>query len=114
MASYDPNRLPLAVRTYIEGRRARDLDLTLSVVTDATVITDDGHQHVGRAAVRAWLVGAATEWEYTEQYLSQEQLGTDEWVLVNHLEGNFPGGVVDLRYHFVLAGDALASLTIAV
>jgi hypothetical protein len=29
-----------------------------------------------------------------------------------HVEGNFPGGVADLRYQFTLAGDQIADLTI--
>jgi len=33
--------------------------------------------------------------------------------VVNHLEGDFPGGVVDLRYQFALKGDLIAELVIA-
>jgi hypothetical protein len=33
--------------------------------------------------------------------------------VTNHLEGDFPGGVVDLRYRFVLAGGLIAELEIA-
>jgi hypothetical protein len=32
---------------------------------------------------------------------------------VNHLEGNFPGGVVDLRYRFVVVDDLISELVIA-
>ena len=35
------------------------------------------------------------------------------WIVVNHLEGDFPGGVVDLRYRFVMTGDLIAELVIA-
>jgi hypothetical protein len=31
----------------------------------------------------------------------------------NRLEGNFPGGVVDLRYEFTLSIDRISALTIA-
>jgi hypothetical protein len=34
-------------------------------------------------------------------------------VAVNHLEGNFPGGVVDLAYRFTMDGDLIAQLVIA-
>ena len=34
------------------------------------------------------------------------------WIVVNRLEGDFPGGVVDLRYRFVLSGDRISSLSI--
>jgi hypothetical protein len=31
---------------------------------------------------------------------------------IGHLVGNFPGGPVDLRFFFTLAGDKIASLEI--
>ena len=34
-------------------------------------------------------------------------------MVTNHLEGDFPGGTVDLRYRFRLAGDRIARLDIA-
>jgi hypothetical protein len=33
--------------------------------------------------------------------------------VLNHLEGDFPGGVVDLRYKFVLSTELIAELVIA-
>jgi hypothetical protein len=33
--------------------------------------------------------------------------------VTNHLEGDFPGGVVDLRYRFLLADNLIADLEIA-
>ena len=42
------------------------------------------------------------------------QRGDDgTWTAVNHIEGDFPGGVADLRYRFVMAGDLVAELVIA-
>ena len=35
------------------------------------------------------------------------------WVATNRLEGDFPGGVVDLRYRFAMDGDLIAELVIA-
>jgi len=36
-----------------------------------------------------------------------------QWVAVNHLEGDFPGGVVALACRFTLAGDRVAGPVIA-
>jgi hypothetical protein len=35
------------------------------------------------------------------------------WAILNHLEGNFPGGVVDLWYRFVLTDDLICELVVA-
>ena len=33
--------------------------------------------------------------------------------MVNHLEGDFPGGVVNLRYQFTVVDDLITELVIA-
>ncbi len=38
---------------------------------------------------------------------------TPEPLAVIHLEGNFPGSPVDLRYRFAMRDDLIASLVIA-
>jgi hypothetical protein len=45
--------------------------------------------------------------------VSAETLDAHRWLVVNHLEGDFPGGVVDLRYQFVLTGALISELVIA-
>jgi hypothetical protein len=42
-----------------------------------------------------------------------EVIDTDTWLVVNHLEGDFPGGVVDLQYRFVVRDDLIVELVIA-
>jgi hypothetical protein len=37
----------------------------------------------------------------------------EHWVVVNHLEGDFPGGAVDLAYRFTLVADRIGELVIA-
>ncbi|WP_405071977.1 hypothetical protein OG558_22060 [Kribbella sp. NBC_01510] len=36
-----------------------------------------------------------------------------QYVVTNHLEGDFPGGVVDIIYRFTLANDLITRLEIA-
>jgi len=45
--------------------------------------------------------------------ISAEPVDDDAWLVTNHLEGDFPGGDVDLRYRFVPVGDLIADLEIA-
>ncbi|UMG94402.1 nuclear transport factor 2 family protein [Nocardioides sp. TF02-7] len=110
---YDPQQLPAPVRDYAEGHHRHDFDLAMTAITDDTVVTDDGKVYTGRSAIRAWLERATAEWTYTQEYVAQQQVSPTEWVVTNHLEGNFPGGVVDLQFRFVVADDKLASLPIA-
>jgi hypothetical protein len=45
--------------------------------------------------------------------VSTTSVSPKEWVVVNRLDGNFPGGVVVLHYLFLLADDHIAELVIA-
>ncbi|WP_020386490.1 hypothetical protein [Kribbella catacumbae] len=48
-----------------------------------------------------------TEYTYTVDLTHVEKLDNTHYVLTNHLEGNFPGGQVDLIYRFTLSTDHL-------
>jgi hypothetical protein len=39
--------------------------------------------------------------------------GEGKYVARVHLDGNFPGGTVDLRYHFTVDGERIRRLEIA-
>ena len=49
----------------------------------------------------------------TRSLVRAEAVDPRTWLVVNHLEGNFPGGVVDLRYQFVIADGLISELVIA-
>lgn len=80
---------------------------------DAVVI-DDGHQYHGTSEIAGWLDHVASEYEYTTTFLRAE-LDEHATVVINRLEGTFPGGSVDLKYRFVLdvQNAAIRELTIA-
>ena len=111
--AFDPSTLPAPVRTYLEAHASRDFAAMSGILRDDAVVVDEGVEHVGPEAIRAWLGRAASQFTYTEELRSQARTGDAEWTVVNHLEGDFPGGVVDLRFVFELDGDALERLTIA-
>ena len=53
------------------------------------------------------------EFTYTRALAQAAPSDEGTWLIVNHLEGNFPGGEVDLRYQFVLDGEQISELLIA-
>ncbi|MEV4134170.1 nuclear transport factor 2 family protein [Dactylosporangium sp. NPDC049742] len=104
--------LPPAITTYLTAHNARDVDRAIASYTpDATVI-DEGRSHHGTDEIREWLAGAASEYTYTTELISVTRLGEERYDVVQHLEGDFPGGVVDLHYRFTLRGAAIVRLVI--
>jgi ketosteroid isomerase-like protein len=101
------------VSRYQDAHDRRDTDVALSAFTADARVVDDGHEFHGTDEVRTWLATAASEFTFTRTLVSAEAAGPDTWVVVNHLEGDFPGRVVDLRYRFGLTGGLISELVIA-
>ncbi|MFC0543093.1 nuclear transport factor 2 family protein [Kutzneria chonburiensis] len=105
------SNLPAVVTRYLAAHNARDLDPAMACYTEDAVAVDDGHTYRGPAEIRAWLA-RATAVKYTTTLLSTHRVDDEHHVAVQHLEGDFPGGVVDLRFQFTLRGDRIAELVI--
>lgn len=75
-------------------------------------MTDDGRTYQGATAIEQWLNRSATEFTYTIELTEAQQTDPTHYVATHHLEGNFPGGSVDLRYRFSLRDDLIERLVI--
>lgn len=113
-APFDPGALPPVIARYLDAhadadRRAGAAD---AFAPDARVV-DEGVERLGIDAVREWLRSAASEYTYTTTYLAQQRVADDRWVVRARLEGDFPGGVAELRYRIAVRDDLIAELVIA-
>jgi hypothetical protein len=106
--------LPTTVTDYFAHRDVAEKNATIELFTPAAVVIDDGHSYTGRAEILAWLSTAASEYSYTSTRLGTETTA-DGVIVTERLEGDFPGGVVDLRSDFRLDAETglIESLTIA-
>ena len=111
--SIQPVQLPARVRGFLAAHTARDADAAITAFTPDAVVTDEGRSFRGTEEVLGFLRHSGTEFTYTTELTAAQQLGDEQWVAVNHLEGDFPGGAVDLAYRFTLDGDLIAELVIA-
>ncbi|WP_327002148.1 nuclear transport factor 2 family protein [Dactylosporangium sp. NBC_01737] len=104
--------LPPAVTAYLTAHNARDVDSAIASYASDAVVIDDGRTYHGVDEIRAWLAGAASEYTYTTDLISAARLDQEHYDVVQHLVGDFPGGVIDLHYRFTLRGAAIARLVI--
>ncbi|WP_382308651.1 hypothetical protein [Herbiconiux sp. UC225_62] len=106
-------RFPFQVAVYLDAVARDDLEASLAAFTADAVVIDEGRERRG-ADIREWRQTTATEYTYTTDFRSLEAADESHFVALHHLEGDFPGGVVDLRYRFDLAADGrIARLEIA-
>jgi hypothetical protein len=113
MFTKEPNMrldLPKPVAAYFASDK-QDAEAVAQCFTETALVTDEGHTHRGRAAIKQWKMDASAKYQYTsEPFASEHQDG--KVVVTCRLTGDFPGSPVELRFFFELKGDKIASLEI--
>lgn len=93
--------LPTAVQGFADGWQAREADAVDALFTDDAVVTDEGRTHRGRTEIRAWIDESINLFSTTLTFLGAREVNGTVGASYR-LEGDFPGGVVDLEYRFRL------------
>ena len=105
--------LPAVVSNYLA---ASDRDAIVACFTEDAVVLDEDRHWRGAEAIRQWRESVATAYEYTVAMIGSQALsevdGGQRYEVYTHLEGNFPGGQVDLTNRFTLRGDLIVGLEI--
>jgi ketosteroid isomerase-like protein len=108
--------LPLVISGYLAASDRGDAVAVVRCFAEDAVVVDEGQQWRGTAAIRRWRDTAATAYDYTVQVTGAKALGEVDGVerhnVYLHLEGNFPGGEVDLTSRFALRDGRIARLEI--
>ena len=108
----DPDVLPEVITRYLKAHRAHATATAITAFADNATVTDDGNTHEGAAAIEQWLSQTASEFTYTVHLTGADRTDATHYTAIQHLEGNFPGGTIDLRYRFTLRDDLIERLVI--
>ena len=102
--------LPEPIAAYFAADRL-DAEAVARCFTNDAVVKDEGETHAGLPAIRKWKTEASAKYAYTcAPFRIEREPGLT--VVHSHLEGDFPGGQVDLRFLFRLERGKIASLEI--
>jgi ketosteroid isomerase-like protein len=108
--------LPPIISRYFAAADDGDLDALMACFTDDAVVADEDRAWHGQAEIRTWRESVATAYRYTLDVTGAEARGQADGLerhdAETHLEGNFPGGTVDLTYRFGMRDGRIASLEI--
>jgi hypothetical protein len=107
------DQLPTTITAYLTSHTARDLDAAMQWYAADAEVADEGKTYRGHDEIRGWLTQAAGEYTYTVDLIGARQVDDHTYVATHHLEGNFPGGTVDLDFTFTLEDDVITRLVIA-
>ncbi|WP_072802611.1 hypothetical protein [Rhodococcoides yunnanense] len=103
--------LPDTIKTYMTTLSTPEDGRAAATFTAEAVVTDEGRDYTGRDEISTWLKASVGEYTYTSEFTGATTTGTTIDV-EQHLEGNFPGGVVDLHFRFTLDGALISQLVI--
>jgi ketosteroid isomerase-like protein len=109
---YGTLQLAEAISRYQDAHDRHDTERALGAFTPDGTVVDENRHYRGADEIRHWLETVSREFTYTRTLVSAEATTATNCVVVNHLEGDFPGGVVDLRYQFTLTGDLISELLV--
>jgi hypothetical protein len=113
MTPSESGALPKAVSHYQAAHDSRDVATALAQFALNASVVDDGKVYDGTDDVETFLRKAGSEYTYTRTLIAAEEVSSDCWRVTNRLEGNFPGGQVDLSYEFHLENGLISRLVIA-
>ena len=105
------SNLPKPIADYIAGSNARDANDAALPFADDAIVRDEGHDHKGLAAIRAWKAETVEKYHPIVEVLDAAQVD-GRTVVTGRVSGDFPGSPVELRYAFTLAGDKISRLEI--
>ncbi|MFE8018232.1 nuclear transport factor 2 family protein [Streptomyces antibioticus] len=108
----DPHTLPETITRYLAAHQAHDTATALTAFTSDATVTDDGNTYKGATAIEQWLNHVATAYTYTTELTGAQQTDPTHYTATHHLEGNFPGGSIDLHYRFTLHNNQIQHLII--
>ncbi len=103
--------LPQPVVNYLSAVTAKDTEMFARCFTDDALVHDEGRDHRGLDAIKAWMKETQTKYKYVIEPLDASVSGSTV-KLRARLTGDFPGSPVDLDFTFMLANDKITSLEI--
>ncbi len=104
--------IPTVISEYLDAHVVRDAGRATPLFLPDATVTDEGATRTGTDAIRAWIETSASEYTYTTTETGYALLAPDHVQVFSRLEGNFPGGLVDVVYDFQLRDGKIASLVI--
>ena len=92
-------QLPAPVAAYFLATNRHDIDSMLLPFAAEAVVHDEGSEHVGHIAIRAWMVETKHKYRVTVEPQEAQKSG-DRTTVAGLVSGNFPGSPAILHYGF--------------
>jgi hypothetical protein len=104
--------LPLPA-AYVLHMNAREYEAFADLFAPDAVVHDEGHEHHGPAAIRAWMEEAHRKYQpLFEPNSYKEEDGASVCVITGMVSGNFDGSPLELSHRLTMADGKITGLRI--
>jgi hypothetical protein len=104
-------KLPSPIQHYIDASNAHDVKSIVECFDDDAVVRDENATHRGKIDIGHWITTTIDKYKFQFKPLSLQQRDNESVVSIE-VSGTFPGSPISLDYHFTIANDKIASLTV--
>ena len=104
-------KLPPPIQRYLDASNVHDVKSILACFADDAVVRDENDTHRGKIDIGHWATTTIEKYKFQFKPLNSQERN-DETVVSVDVSGAFPGSPISLDYHFTIANDKIASLTI--
>lgn len=94
-------------------KSSHDRGAALAVFDDDAVVHDEGGEHRGTNAIRAWMDDVRGKYGALHVEVVDVVANAADTVVTSIVSGNFKGSPARLRYRFVLDGTKIARLDLS-
>lgn len=105
-------QLPPLLSAYFAAKNKHDIDVMLMPFADDAIVKDEGHEHHGHTAIRAWMEDTTSRYRVTVEIIAVEDRN-GKVAVTGRVSGNFLGSPVDLGYIFTISANKIIGLEIA-
>jgi len=103
---------PDVISKYYAAADEGNLDAVIACFDPEAHVLDENEHYRGLVEIRRWRETVAYRFTYTTEITGTQQTSETEYTVSTHLEGDFPGGVVDLEQRFTVQGGLIVELLI--
>lgn len=104
-------KLPSPIDAYFKAEQRHDADVLVAAFSADAVVRDEGADHEGRAAIRAWWLAAKAKYRHVAEPIETVEANGSAKIRAR-VTGDFPGSPAMLTFVFTLADDRISRLEI--
>ena len=96
--------LPDTLDRYFRAQNAHDVDAMVACFAPDAAVHDEGRDHIGTEAIRAWKTETSAKYRITAKPIECRNEG-DRTIVVVTVSGTFAGSPANLTYRFGFSAD---------